>query len=466
MNRIRAWFLGPAGVYQVLRLALPLIISTGTLSLVLFIDRTLLLRYEGAAMSAAMAAGNLYWTLVCLPFGLVSMTGAFVAQYVGSNQRHQVGKLLWQSIWFALATVPLFIALAIFTPWFFEVTGQPPELLRLETIYMRILLIGAVGSVIEMALSGFFSGIEKTQTVMWVSILSAILNIVLDVVLIFGWGPVPEMGIVGAGIASAISFWFKAILFAGLIWFQADDKIYAFRSGCVLDLPRLGRLLYYGLPAGLQFVVEGGGFTLIVLKIGALGDISLRATTMAVNFNMIAFIPLIGLSVATSVLVGRHLTESGPALAQRAVASALSIAVLYSATWASCYLLFPDQLLLLYRLLEMDSDSEAAIKLARGLLGFVAMYVLFDAIQLILAGALRGAGDTWFVLVGTGICSLSAILLGSYFQPESGLLNWWWWVITGWVWMLAMVMILRFLQGRWRSMDMVGKNDPIPPVEL
>ncbi len=464
MNGWKRRFTGPAGIVPVLRVALPLMISTGTFSLVLFIDRTLLLWYDGSAMSASMAAGNLFWMLICLPFGLASMTGAFVAQYVGAGQHQKIGRLLWQAVWFALAPTPFFFTLAVLAPWMFRVTSQPPDLIPLESLYMRILLVGAVGSVLDTALSGFFSGTEQTQTIMWCSIATAILNVVLDVGLVFGIGPLPELGIVGAGIASAICFWFKALLFAGLIWYQADESLYGFRCGRVFDFRLLTRLLFYGLPAGLQFVVEAAGFTLIVLQIGSLGDLPLRATTMAINFNMIAFIPLIGLSVAASVLVGRHLTQSGPAMAQQVVWSALSLALTYSLAWATIYLLFPDLLLSLYRLGKIDGSSEAALALARGLLGFVAMYVLFDATQLILAGALRGAGDTWFVLLGTSACSATALSIGHLFEPTDDALRWWWWAITGWVWMLAVAMLLRFIQGRWRSIDMIGKRDvgPLP----
>ncbi|QEG41376.1 MATE family efflux transporter [Roseimaritima ulvae] len=459
MNAWKHRFTGPAGILQVLRVALPLMISTGTFSLVLFIDRTLLLWYDGSAMSASMAAGNLFWALICLPFGLASMTGAFVAQYVGAGQQEKIGRLLWQSVWFALGTAPFFLILAVLAPWMFRASNQPPDLIALESMYLRILLVGAVGSVLDTALSGFFSGTERTQTIMWCSIATAAMNVVLDVGLVFGIGPLPELGIVGAGIASAICFWFKAILFAALIWYQADESLYGFRCGRVFDFPLLKRLVFYGLPAGLQFVVESGGFTLIVLQIGSLGDIPLRATTMAINFNMIAFIPLIGLSVATSVLVGRHLTQSGPALAQQVVWSALSLALTYSLAWTAIYLLVPDTLLSLYRMGNIDSGSEASLALARGLLGFVAMYVLFDATQLILAGALRGAGDTWFVLLGTTACSATALSIGHYFEPSDTALRWWWWAITSWVWMLAVTMLLRFIQGRWRSIDMIGKRD-------
>ena len=448
-------------ILEVLRMALPLMISTGTFSLVLFADRTLLLYYDGQQMSAAMAAGNLYWTLVCLPIGIASMTGAIVAQYVGSGKEREVGRFLWQVVWMALAASPLFAVIAYFTPDLFRLSGQIEELIPLETTYMRLLLLGSVGSVLEAGLSGFFSGTQRTRIIMWSSLAAGALNFALDYWFIFGGMGVPAMGIAGAAWASVIAFWFKAFVFAGLLLGRELDQRYGIREGFSFDKSLLGKLLFFGLPAGLQYLTEAGGFTMIVLQIGQLGDIPLRATTMAINFNMIAFIPLMGVAIAVSVLVGHHLTESGPRQAIIATRAALAIAWLYSVLWAILYFATPDLLLSLYGFGDPSEGTPEAMALAKNLLMFVGVYVLLDATQLILAGALRGAGDTWFVLLASVCVSAFSIALGiggeSFFHERFGVsvLHWWWTVITVWVWLLAVVMSIRYKRGRWQSMRMV-----------
>ena len=103
----------------------------------------------------------------------------------------------------------------------------------------------------------------------------------------------------------------------------------------------------------------------------------------------------------------------------------------------------------------------AAINIAKTLLNFVAVYVLLDSVQLILAGALRGAGDTWFVLVSGLLAATLALVVGFTLEPQDSLeaplqaLNWWWWMLTLWIWLLATFMTARFLQGRWKRMRMV-----------
>lgn len=448
---------------EVMRIALPLMISTGTFSLVLFADRTLLLWYrDGSQMSAAMAAGNLYWTLVCMPIGIASMTGAIVAQYVGSGKERHVGLFLWQSVWFALAVTPLFVLLAWLAPWMFRLSGQPTDLIDAEATYLRILMIGAVGSVVETGLSGFFSGTQRTRIIMWASVATGALNVLLDIWFIFGGLGVPALGIAGAAWASVIAFWIKAMIYAMILMSPRLEGRYGITTSIAYNGKLLYKLLYFGVPAGLQYLTEAAIFTLIVLQIGQLGDIPLRATTMAINFNMIAFIPLIGVSIAASVLVGHHLTSTGAAGAIVATRSALAIGVGYSFLWASLYVFAPDFLLSLYRLGQSDPETLQAIALARTLLRFVAVYVFLDSVQLILTGALRGAGDTWFVLGAAIAASATAIAVGmaGVNMATQSLaitpLHWWWSIITLWVWLLAVVMIARYRAGRWQTMRMVS----------
>lgn len=440
---------------EVFRVAIPLMVSTGMFSLVLFADRTLLMFYDGLSMSASMAGGNVFWGMVCVPVGAASMTGATIGQLIGNAERDKVGRLLWQSVWLSLLTVPWFIAAAFFAESIFRWTGQPAELLAAEASYLRWLMLGGLGLVIESALSGFFSGTERTSVIMWVSVASGVLNVVLDVLLIFGLFGFPEWGIVGAALASAVSFWFKVVCYAAILSRKEFELRYRIRGGFAIDTGMMKSFLYFSIPSGLMYLTEAGAFLIVILKIGQLGDVPLRATAMAINFNMMAFIPLVGIAISASVLVGRHLLQNGAPFAVRTTLASLLIALAYSLFWMAAYLLAGDFLLSLYALGEPDEASRQAMVLASGLLGFVASYMLFDAVQLILGAALKGAGDTWYVLAAGGATSAVAISTGLVFDSGTRGLNWWWWVVTGWVWALAIMMTVRFVGGRWKSMRMV-----------
>ncbi len=440
---------------EVFRVAIPLMVSTGMFSLVLFADRMLLMFYDGLSMSASMAGGNLFWGLVCVPVGAASMSGAMIGQLIGNGESQKVGKLLWQVVWLSLMTTPWFIAAAVFAEPIFRWTGQPAELLVAEATYLRWLMLGGLGLVIEAALSGFFSGTERTSVIMWVSVASGLLNVALDVLLIFGFWGFPEWGIIGAAVASTCSFWLKVVCYAAILTRPRFELQYRMLRGLSFDPAMMKNFLYFSIPSGLMYLTEAGAFTIVILKIGQLGDVPLRATAMAINFNMIAFVPLIGIAIAASVLVGRHLVQNGPPFAVRSTIASLLIALAYTLLWMAAYLLAGDALLSLYALGQPDASSREAIRLATGLLGFVASYMLFDAVQLIFAAALKGAGDTWYVLAAGAATSVVAISVGLLFDSGHRDLNWWWWVVTAWVWSLAIVMTVRFLGGRWKSMRMV-----------
>ncbi|MCD0463374.1 MATE family efflux transporter [Roseiconus lacunae] len=440
---------------EVFRVALPLMVSTGMFSIVLFADRTLLMFYDGVSMSASMAGGNLFWVLVCVPVGAASMTGAVIGQLIGNNEEQKIGRLLWQSIWIALITSPWFVFAGFFAEGLFTMAGQDPTLIPAETTYLRWLMLGGLGLVIESALSGFFSGTERTSVIMWVSVASGLLNVVLDVLLIFGYAGFPALGITGAAIGSVLAFWFKVVCYAAILFRKDYRKRYGLDTGLCLDWQVLWNFVYFSLPSGLMYLTEASAFTIIVLKIGQMGDMPLRATTMAINFNMIAFIPLVGVAIATSVLAGRHLLQNGPAFAARTTVAALLISLAYSLMWVVAYQAGGDWLLSLYRLGKADGQSESAIVIAGTLLGFVSAYVVFDAVQLIIAAALKGAGDTWFVLLAGAIVSVAAVGTGMVLDDGQNSLYLWWWVITAWIWTLAVTMVIRFLGGRWKSMRMV-----------
>ena len=480
----------PTALKQVLAVAIPMMISTGMFSLTLFVDRTFLLWYDGTSMGASLAAGNLYWVAICIPVGIASMTGAIVSQYAGAGRDAEIGRFMWQSVWMTIAALPAMALIAFYADDLFRWSGQDEALWDAETQYLRLLLIGSAGSIIETALSGFFSGLHRTRTIVWVSTLSMLVNLGLDVPMIFGTPAWPDpirflpggnwegMGIAGAGIASVISFYFKAGCYAMILLGRGSIARRYQTRNIAFDFAMFRKLMYFGVPTGLMYVTESGAFTLIVLQIGRLGDLPLRASTMALNFNMVAFIPLVGVSIAASVVIGQTLarndqedppgpspenepfpTASTPRLSPQSVGrAALLIAGVYALGWALVYALMPNHLLGLYRITPDDDPTNYLIATSTTLLGYVAAYIIGDALQLTMAGVLRGAGDTWFVWAAGLTASVLALAVGWGFGPPvddpDGL--WFWWgIIMLWIWLLTGLMTIRYFSGRWLRFRMV-----------
>lgn len=462
---LRGWWSGEGGVKQLTSIALPLVISTVSFTVMHFCDRMFLGWYSTDAMAAVMPAGALCWTLFSLPMGIAGFAATFVAQYVGAKQNTHVGPVLWQSYRIGLYSVPLFLVSAILGPIFLRQFGHAPELYWLEVLYFQVVSFCSGGIVLSAGFSAFFIGRGKTRVIMFVDSFAAGLNVLLDIILIFGWGVIPELGIEGAAWATSISIWVKTGILALLVFRPKHIREFALWSGRAWDSQLLGRLLKYGFPNGMQFVIEGFSITLFVLFIGRVGTEAAAATTLAFSVNMLAFVPVLGLGMAISTVVGQQIGKGTPQYATRATLVGLGMACFYAASFGLLYVGLPD--LLFAGFAAGIVDFEEVRGLAVVLLRFVAAYCLLDAIQLVFVSALKGAGDTWFVLMATAL--VAGILIATGFTGArlydwgERELFWWWALITGWIWTIAVVFGLRFWGGKWREMSVI-EPDLLPEI--
>lgn len=452
------WWTRPSGAREVLALALPLVISTSSWTLMQFTDRMFLLWYQPAAMAAAVPASLLSFVVICLFLGIAMYANTFVAQYHGAGRPERIGLVVWQGIWLGAISTPLIIATIPLAPWLFRLAGHPPEVAALETTYYQVLCWGDGWVVVTAALSAFFTGRGNSRVVMAVDSYAALQNIVLDYCWIFGAFGFPEWGIAGAGWATVVSQWTKVVIYFALFLRAEYRTEYGTWSGCRFDLPLFGRLLRYGSPNGLQFLLECGSFSVFIFAVGRLGELELEATNLAININMLAFIPVFGFGIACSTLVGQRLGENDPDLAARATWTTMQLALGYTAVWGALYLFVPDTLLAWHERPNDPEHNTALRELTVVLLRFVTAYLVFDALNIIFVSAIKGAGDTRFVLVASLVMALAMIgLTLAALGPLGGGLFAAWWVLTIWVGLLGVIYSARFLQGRWRTMRVIEK---------
>ena len=452
------WWSRPCGGRDVLAIALPLVISTGSFSIMLFADRMFLLWHSSAEMAASMPAGTLNWTLLCFPVGVASYANTFVAQYHGAGKPERIGLVIWQAFRVGLYATPLFLCAIPLARPFFVWAGHSSPVLEYEVLYFQTLMFGAGAAVMNQALATFFTGRGATRVVMYVNIVASGLNILLDYAFIFGRFGFPEMGIEGAAWATVISIWLKLVAFAWLIMRHENRVSYGLDTGRRLDLALVRRLFYFGTPNGLQFFVEAGSFCFMTIAMARFGELAMAATTLAFNVNAVAFIPTIGIAIAVSTLVGQQLMRGRSELAARATWTAVVLAIVYNAPFIIAYLTVP-KVFMLGHAAGVDATRFAEIEaLAVVLIRFVAAFALFDAMQLLFAAAIKGAGDTWFVLLSAGTISVSAMFIGWIGAGMGGELIWWWWILTGWICTLGVTFLARFLQGRWRKMSVIERD--------
>lgn len=456
----------PGGSRELLKLAFPLIVSQSFMTVQVFVDTVLLAWHDSKEMAASFPAVMWYW----LFFGLLQVTAGytstFVAQYTGAQRGYRVGPAVWQGIHFAVVAGLLFLVLVPLAPYLIAIGGHSPEVQQLETTYLRCLCFAALPMLIMSAINGFFSGRGHTWTVLGIEALGTLVNIGFALVLIFGEAGVPKhglpgvpgapaLGIAGAGWATVIGSW-AAALFALAVFLRAKYRT-EFNTGAwkpERDLFR--RLMRFGGPAGMQVFLDVLVFNFFVQLVGQLGDAALGATTLTVRFNMIAFLPMMGLGQAICILVGQRLGEDRPDLAEKSTYTGLKWTFGYMVCVAAVYVSIPT---LLVALFESDRDPAAFAAIAAvvpNLLLCVALYSLADAINVSFSFALRGAGDTKFVTLLTFALAWPLMVLPTGIAVLVGASVYWCWgFATLHIVAMSACFWFRFRSGKWKTMRVI-----------
>ncbi len=459
---IRHRWNSPGGYRELLRIAIPLILSTSAWSIQHFVDRMFLTWYSPETIAAAMPASVFNFTIMSLFIGTAGYISTFVAQYHGSKQFRNIGPIVWQGIYIAIiGGIFHFLLIPLAKP-IFGFIGHEMEIQQLEIIYFRILCYGAFPAIASSAFSGFFSGRGKTWPLMWINITATLTNIIFDYFLIFGNGGFPELGIKGAAIATVLSGCVTFIIYILIIFRPALCKQYGTLSGYKLNIPLFKRLIHYGLPNGMQFFIDMAGFTGFLFIVGKLGRDSLAATNITFNINNLAFMPMIGFGVAVSVLVGQYLGDNKPKLAQKSAYSGFHITIFYMTGMSILYLSYPTLFIKPFMAGSSGTDMAAIRDIVIVLIRFVAIYSIFDTFNIIFAAAIKGAGDTRFVMRMLSVLSVTMLVIPAYLA----LIVWKQSIYVGWIIFtiyiiaLGIGFYLRFLGGKWKSMRVIEQAPP------
>jgi MATE family multidrug resistance protein len=312
-------------------------------------------------------------------------------------------------------------------------------------------------------MAGFFVGRGKTLPVMAVGITVNIVNIFLNYCWIFGALGFPEMGVKGAALAVLTSNLLSLFLLSLFFFERGNNKRYRILSGWKPDGPLFLRLLRFGLPNGLQFFISFAGISVFLLLIGRLGTIALAATNIALNINLLAFMPMMGVGMAVMTLVGQYQGKKRADLAEKSVYSCFHLTSLYMISLAALYVIIPELFLWPFGI-RSDPGSFAQIeKAVIVLLRFVAIYSLFDGLNIVFASGVKGAGDTRFVLMMILGLSLFGLAIPAYMAMVTfrlGLMAAWT-IMTIYVILLSFAFLFRFLSGKWKTMLVIDTKHKV-----
>jgi MATE family multidrug resistance protein len=349
----------------------------------------------------------------------------------------------------------------------FDATGHDPSVRQHEITYFQILSMGVIPVLLSSTVSCFYTGQGKTWPVFYINAFGTLVNIVLDYALIFGKFGLPQMGIAGAAWATNIACICTATIYLWLFLRSGNRAQFNSLRGAKPDGKLFLRLMRFGLPTGVQFMLDILAFTLFIALVGRIDKLSLTASSMAFQINMLSFMPMIGFGIAVTTLVGQSLGRNDPDQASRYTWSAFYMTFSYMILIGLGYWLLPDLFLYPFKIKSDAAEFAAAQPIAVKLLCFVAFYCMFDTGNIIFASTLKGAGDTKFVMMVPVVLSWTVLVIPTYLAVR---LDWGlyvaWAFATTYVCLLSVVFFVRFLQGKWKTMRVIEVPSPHLPTKV
>lgn len=456
---------GPGGVREMFAIAMPMVISTSCETVMTFTDRLFMSRLGPEQMSAAMGGGLTSFMMMTLFFGLVGFCTALVAQYFGSGRKHLCAEVITQGAIISILAYPLILAAKPLAFWLFDLMHIPPVQLEPQKAYFSILLYGTILRLLSNCLCCFFSGIGKTSVVMFSAIVSMVVNVILNYILIYGHFGAPAMGIRGAAYGTIIGT-FCGLTILAAAYFSKDIRTdYRIMHSFRFDWDVMKRLLHYGYPAGVELFLNLLAFDLLVLIFHSHSLATAAAITIVFNWDMVSFLPLLGINIGVTSLVGRYMGAGLPDIAHRATISGLRLALVYSFCILLTFALLPRLLVNLFRPGDAEPLFEQVFPLAVFMVRLAAVYVMADATLIVFSGALRGAGDTFWAMRTSVflhwlmVAVLLGLLKGLRVSPGTA-----WAAMCGIFMLFSGTFYLRYRGGKWRSLRIVEPAETTPSM--
>lgn len=306
----------------------------------------------------------------------------------GEGNKKQCGQVLRHGLVVnSILGVLLFLVVMVVANYL-HLLGQEAAVVEQATPYMFVIGFSMIPFLVFQSFRQFSEGLSMTKVPMVVSVSMNVLNIILNYLLIYGKFGFPELGLLGAGIATLIARIAMAIVMVGYVVSSNRFKPYLDGLGIKnLDFNLIKDLLRIGIPAGLQFVFEVGAFSMAAIMMGWINASTQAAHQIAINMASISYMTVSGLGAAAAIRVGNQLGMKKYKVMKRAVLSLVAMGVALMVVFAIIFILGKDTLPLLY------NNQPEVVKVASSLLVIAALFQISDGVQVISLGGLRGMKD-------------------------------------------------------------------------
>jgi multidrug resistance protein, MATE family len=374
-----------------LRLALPLIIAeVGWMSMGI-VDTIMVGRLPNSAVAigATGLGQSLYHSIAIFGGGLLLGLDTFVAHAYGREDLNDARHSLVNGLFLAFALTPILMLAVSFWPPLMQRFGITAELVEPMRPFLHALNWGTLPLLAYFALRRYLQAMNVVLPIMFALITSNLVNLVGDWALIWGHLGLPAMGITGSGWATCVArIFMAAVLAVTLLWVESKRPLPKWTDAVRIDLHRVSALLRLGAPAATQILLEIGAFSAATALIARLGPVPLSGHEIALNCAAFTFMVPLGISSAAAVRVGQQLGRKDPAGARRAGWSAIMLGAGFMTCSGLVFVSIPTWIARLF------SPDAIVIRTGARLLLVAAAFQLFDGLQTVATGALRGAGDT------------------------------------------------------------------------
>jgi len=436
---------------------MPIVLAQVGLMSMGVVDTVMVGRVSAAAL-AAVALGNLFfYTVSTAAAGTLLVLDPIVSQAAGARDTARIALGVQRGVLLAaLLTLPIGFLLwpvrSVLTLF-----RQPLELIELATSYVLISIVGLLPFLGFVVLRQSLQALHSVRAVVTVVIAGNVLNAALNWVLVFGHLGVEPMGVSGSAWATAVSRWAMTLLLFVLGWPVLRSAFVPWRRE-TFDVAALARMLRLGWPIGLQQVLEFGVFAAIGLMMGLLGTPEIAAHEIALNLASLTFMVPLGVGAAAAVRVGHAVGEGNRGAARDRARTALFCGVGFMLCAAIVMLTVPRAIAAAY------TNQPLVAPLAAALIPIAGMFQLFDGIQAVSAGVLRGLGDTRapFVinLAGFWLCGFPLSVALAFRTPLRAM-GLWWGLAAG----LAVVATLLVLRVRSRLRQALVLVEPVADAQ-
>lgn len=372
-------------------------------------------RYGTAELAAASFANSVYVVIMLFGLGIFIGVTPLVGRARGANNDREVAAIMKSGFALSGLLIPGIMLISLSLAWFMPYMGQTDEVVRLAIPYYRTLAISIIPFLLFALLKQIGEGLGNTLMAMIATLTANVIDVALNYLLIFGKLGFPELGLLGAGIASLIARTaMPALLYAGFMYLKPIRHYFTLLRIAKATIGGVKNIFGIGLPIAGQLVLEVSAFAFSAVMMGWLGEVPLASHQVAMGLASFTFMIANGVAMATTIRVSFQLGTRNFESMERVSYSAVQLVVSYMGLCGFCFLIFQHQL---PRLFTPDSR---VIAQAASLLAVAALFELFDGLQVVCLGILRGFADVKapmfiagfsYIIVGLSVSYVCAFVL-------------------------------------------------------